>query len=226
MEFLKEILGEELYTQVAEKLSGTKIKLADLSGGQYVDKGKFDAQAAQMAQHKTTTADLTKQLEDANAQIAEMGKYEGAQAAADEWKTKYEQSEKNRIAEVAKMARQSDIKEFLRGFKFINTETESHYAAKLDAARDDKKTEGKNWKDLLDGMVNDEEGKPRANIFQVEAPPEPPQSLYTSAGKPGATPPGAVDVMKAAYQAAAKNRNTAEMSRLTREAAQKNINLF
>ncbi|MGE5494607.1 MAG: phage scaffolding protein [Burkholderiales bacterium] len=43
MEFLKDVLGEELYNQVAEKLKGNdKIKLANLAEGQYVDKKKFD----------------------------------------------------------------------------------------------------------------------------------------------------------------------------------------
>lgn len=43
MEFLKEVLGEELYNQVAEKLKGNdKIKLANLAEGKYVSKEKFD----------------------------------------------------------------------------------------------------------------------------------------------------------------------------------------
>ena len=44
MEFLQEILGEELYARVAEKLAGSGVKLADLSGGAYVSRKKFDAQ--------------------------------------------------------------------------------------------------------------------------------------------------------------------------------------
>lgn len=47
MEFLKEILGDELYTQVSEKInehnekSENKVKLADLGSGQYVSKDKY-----------------------------------------------------------------------------------------------------------------------------------------------------------------------------------------
>ncbi len=43
MEFLKEHLGEELYGQVAEALTGTKVQLADLSEGSYVPKADMEA---------------------------------------------------------------------------------------------------------------------------------------------------------------------------------------
>jgi archaellum component FlaC len=40
-EFLKEVLGEDLLNQVNEKLKDSKIKLADLSTGDYVSKNKY-----------------------------------------------------------------------------------------------------------------------------------------------------------------------------------------
>lgn len=52
MEFLKTILGDELYAQFSEKLNAyngneenkdKQIKLANLAGGEYVGKGKYDA---------------------------------------------------------------------------------------------------------------------------------------------------------------------------------------
>ena len=52
MEFLKEILGEELYSQVASKVNEhngneankeNQVKLANLAKGEYVSKGKFDS---------------------------------------------------------------------------------------------------------------------------------------------------------------------------------------
>lgn len=43
LEFLKTVLGDDLYAQVEPKLNGNdKIKLANLADGQYVDKKKFD----------------------------------------------------------------------------------------------------------------------------------------------------------------------------------------
>lgn len=43
MEFLKEHLGDELYSQVEAKLKGNKnVKLANLASGEYVSKSKYD----------------------------------------------------------------------------------------------------------------------------------------------------------------------------------------
>lgn len=76
MEFLKEILGEELYAQLAEKLKAynddaankdKQIKLANLGGGEYVGKGKYDALQA-LLDGKTT------ELDTANGLIAELKK--------------------------------------------------------------------------------------------------------------------------------------------------------
>ena len=52
MEFLKQILGEELYAKVAEKVNAfngneankdKQIKIANLGTGEYIGKGKYDA---------------------------------------------------------------------------------------------------------------------------------------------------------------------------------------
>lgn len=76
MEFLKEILGEELYAQIAEKLNayngdeankGKQIKLANLGSGEYVGKGKYDALQA-LLDGKTT------ELDTANGLIADLKK--------------------------------------------------------------------------------------------------------------------------------------------------------
>lgn len=71
MEFLKDVLGEELYNQVAAKLKGNdKIKLANLAEGGYVGKEKFDAA-------QTTIVDLQKQLKDRDSDIAGLKKSTG-----------------------------------------------------------------------------------------------------------------------------------------------------
>lgn len=76
MEFLKEILGEELFNQVAEKINAhngneankdAQIKLANLAGGEYVGKGKYDALDALLKGKET-------ELETANGLIAELKK--------------------------------------------------------------------------------------------------------------------------------------------------------
>lgn len=76
MEFLKEILGEELYKQFetavnayngSEANKDKQIKLANLGGGEYVGKGKYEALQA-LLDGKTT------ELDTANGLIAELKK--------------------------------------------------------------------------------------------------------------------------------------------------------
>ena len=76
MEFLKEILGEELYKQVETALNAyngneankdKQIKLANLGSGEYVGKGKYDSLQA-LPDGKTT------ELDTANGLIAELKK--------------------------------------------------------------------------------------------------------------------------------------------------------
>ena len=60
MEILKGLFGEEALTfeQFAEKVNNAAdVKLGNLAGGQYIEKDKFD--------------DLSKQLETANASLAD-----------------------------------------------------------------------------------------------------------------------------------------------------------
>lgn len=76
MEFLKEILGEELFNQFAEKINAhngdeankdKQIKIGNLGSGEYVGKGKYDALNEQLAGKNT-------ELETANGLIAELKK--------------------------------------------------------------------------------------------------------------------------------------------------------
>ena len=76
MEFLKEILGEELFNQFKEKIDtfngdeankDKQIKLANLGTGDYVGKGKFDALNELLTGKQT-------ELDTANGLIAELKK--------------------------------------------------------------------------------------------------------------------------------------------------------
>lgn len=76
MEFLKEVLGEELYSQVAEKLNAhngneankdSQIKLANLGAGGYVSKDKYAALETSLTGKQT-------ELDTANTLIAELKK--------------------------------------------------------------------------------------------------------------------------------------------------------
>lgn len=91
MEFLKEILGEELYSQAEEKVNSYNnehkdkpIKLANLSEGQYVSKEKFDRK-------ETDYNTLKTQLESANTEIQSYKDMdiEGIKQSATDWEEKY-----------------------------------------------------------------------------------------------------------------------------------------
>lgn len=65
MEFLRSILGEELFKQLEEKLKGNdKVKLANLADGEYVAKAKFTAIEDSNKELKTQIDDREKQLAD------------------------------------------------------------------------------------------------------------------------------------------------------------------
>ncbi len=76
MEFLKPILGDALYAQVAQKLDGRDdVKLANLAGGAYVAKEKFLAAAAKataMETAKNTAEEKLAALQDAAGKTAEL----------------------------------------------------------------------------------------------------------------------------------------------------------
>lgn len=76
MEFLKEILGEELYSQVESKINeyngaesnkDKQVKIGNLGSGEYVGKGKYDALNEQLSGKQT-------ELDTANALIADLKK--------------------------------------------------------------------------------------------------------------------------------------------------------
>ena len=65
IEVLKDHLSEETYSAVAEELKDKDIKLADLSSGEYVSKGKYEALETQLSNTQTLLTDTSAKLETA-----------------------------------------------------------------------------------------------------------------------------------------------------------------
>lgn len=65
IEVLKENLSPETYATVEKELEGKEGKLADLSTGDYVAKGKYDALETQLNNTQTLLTDTTAKLEEA-----------------------------------------------------------------------------------------------------------------------------------------------------------------
>jgi hypothetical protein len=65
IEVLKDHLSEETYSAVAAELKDKDVKLADLSTGEYVSKGKYDALETQLNNTQTLLTDTSAKLETA-----------------------------------------------------------------------------------------------------------------------------------------------------------------
>lgn len=126
MEFLKDMFTEPLSYEAFEKAVNSKgLKLADLSNGEYISKGKFDRVSGELREAKETIATMTTELDG----LKEAG------ASAEEWKQKFEDlqttvSEKERAAKEQAAA----------------AEKEANYRARFDTAAVSRKTgEPLNW---------------------------------------------------------------------------------
>lgn len=95
MDFLKEVLGDELFKQFAAKMKDSKIKLADLGTGNYVDKHKFDTQATALTTAQGQIKEANKQIEDFKGMDIETIKKN-----AEDYKIKFEDSEKTHKTEI------------------------------------------------------------------------------------------------------------------------------
>lgn len=107
MEFLKEVLGEELYSQAKEKFDAYNkehkdkpMKLVNLSEGNYVSKEKFNDKETEVSTLKT-------QVEDANKEIQSYKDMdiESIKKSATDWEDKY-----NKLVESQEEAKKKSIR--------------------------------------------------------------------------------------------------------------------
>lgn len=122
MEFLKEILGEELYSQTKEKVDSYNqehkdkpVKLANLSEGNYVSKEKFDSKETEITNLKT-------QIENANKEIQSYKDMDidSIKKSATDWETKYKELEENQKVEKEKSIRSERTNAFFSDVKFAS----------------------------------------------------------------------------------------------------------
>ena len=131
------------------------MKLADLSGGEYVAKGKFSDQAkeleglrAQLAEKDQTIASLEKAGGDAKKVAEELEKYKQAEA---ERKRAEKEAETDQILTAA-------AEQALEGKEFINDYTRAHFVAELKKAIADPANKGKSPAKLFEAMTKDADG--------------------------------------------------------------------
>lgn len=117
MEFLKEILGEELFNQVSEKVNAhngneankeKQIKIANLGGGEYVGKGKYDALNEMLTGKQTeldTANGLIADLKKASKGNEEMqGKISGYETQVQQLQAQLEETKRKAALKVALLA--------------------------------------------------------------------------------------------------------------------------
>ncbi len=116
MEFLKELLGEEMYKQLESKVNehngneankDKQIKLANLGSGEYIGKGKYDSEIEKLTNSLTGK---TSELDAANELIAELKK--GAKGN-EEMQTKISGYE-TQVAELQKQLAETKTKAALK----------------------------------------------------------------------------------------------------------------
>lgn len=159
MEFLKEILGEELYAQFVEKINAhngdeankdKQIKLANLSTGEYVGKGKYEALDALLKGKET-------ELTTANGLIAELKKgtkgNEELQGKIGEYETQVAdlqaQLQETKIKSAIKVAL---LSEKAVDVDYLTFKLNEKLKEKGESLELDENDNIKNWDDKLSGL--------------------------------------------------------------------------
>ena len=154
MDFTSIFNGEALtLAQFNEKTKG--MKLADLSTGEYVEKGKDDKQKKdieslkqQIAEKDDTIANLEKAKGDADSMQKELDRYK--QAEADREKAEKEAQMDAILTQTAESA--------LEGREFVNDYTRTYFLGELKKAIQDPANKGKKPADLFADMTKDVDG--------------------------------------------------------------------
>ena len=131
---LKEVLGEELYNQVKEKVGDKELFVND---GTYIPKKKFD-------DLNDDKKKIREQLDNANKKIEELSKVnaEDLQKEVDDWKKKYEEDTKKLNDDISKREREYLVNDLVRDLKFSSESAKKAFKSEL-ASKDLKIEDGK-----------------------------------------------------------------------------------
>ena len=111
IDFLKPVLGDDLFAQVSEKLNNaTGITLANIADGSYVPKQKFD-------EKRTEAKNLTTQVSDLTAKLEAAQKNAGDVDALNQQIAKLTQDVAERDTKLSTLSTDYDIKDALRTAK-------------------------------------------------------------------------------------------------------------
>lgn len=159
MEFLKKILGEELFAQVEEKINAHNgneankdklIKIANLASGEYVGKGKFDAL-------QTAIEGKDTEIANANKLIEELKKASKGNEELQGKFTQYEQENAKLQAELQATKVKAAIKVALMAAKAVDVDyltfkLNEKLNEKGESLELDENDNIKGWEDRLSGL--------------------------------------------------------------------------
>lgn len=159
MEFLKSILGDDLFGQVQEKINAhngaeenkdKQIKIANLGAGEYVSKGKY-------TDKETELASKIAELEQANNLIGDMKKASKGNESLQGKITEYETQVSKLQAELQKTKINAALKVALIGEKaldvdYLTFKLNEKLQADGEALELDDNENIKGWKDKIEGL--------------------------------------------------------------------------
>lgn len=163
MEFLKEILGEELYKQLESKINEfngneankeKQVKLANLGGGEYVGKGKHDSEIEKL---NNLLSGKQTELDTANGLIAELKKGTKGNEELQSKITGYE----SQVSELQQQLQETKIKAALKvallsekalDIDYLTFKTNEKLKEQGKNLELDENENIKGWNDLLSGL--------------------------------------------------------------------------
>ena len=159
MDFLKEILGDELFAQVAEKINAhngneankdKQVKIGNLGSGEYVGKGKHDALIEQLAGKQT-------ELDTANGLIEQLRKSAKGNEELQGRIAQYDKEKADLVAQLAETRMKSAIKVALLAAKaldvpYLTFKLDEKLKAEGRTLELDENENIKGWDDILSGL--------------------------------------------------------------------------
>lgn len=173
MEFLKEVLGEELYSQTKTKVDSYNqehkdkpLKLVNLSEGNYISKEKFDSK-------ETELKNLNEQLTNANNEIKSYKDMdiESIKKSATDWETKYNDLVKSQEAAKKEEIKSQRVNDFFKDIKFSSESAKAGIMAKFneqDFKYDEKASKYQGASEWLEEMKKTDAGAFKSNIVNPQ----------------------------------------------------------
>lgn len=192
MEFLKEILGDDLYKQFAEKVNAhngneankdKQIKIGNLGSGEYVGKGKHDSEIEKL---NALISGKDTELQTANNLIAELQK---ATKGNEEMQGKFTEYQ-NQVAQLQAQLAETKVKAALKvallsekalDIDYLTYKVNEKLKGEGKALELDENENIKGWDDILSGLKTQFPTQfEKANSIQVDPNPLPNPVINTS----------------------------------------------